>query len=178
MGFESGISSNISQSVGNNTYNNNFNLERRLELLRQNSYDTTQGMYESVDAYRERIAKFRAQLLLKIKKENTAIAEKKYNDILSLYLSQTNDPAKMQQGLNQLNSLFTFADYNKLDKSFEEKLYLAQKQNYAISERMYRIKNGQRDTETVSNPMLYGGEAKPSLYNGDFQNEGERDFLS
>ena len=142
---------------------------KKLEAL-ANTYDLKQGIYESVEDYNKRMAEFRARLAKQIREENTTTAEKKYNDILSLYLAQTKDPAKMEQGIGQLQSLFRFANFNNIDKSFDEKLYLAKQQMALTENRLSRLKNGQEDnTRSTSNPMLYSGE---------FQNLGERDFLS
>ncbi len=128
-----------------------------------------QNIYESVEAYQERMKKFNEERLKRLEAENTTTAEKKYNDILSKYLTQTTDVSTMEKGLSELKSLFRFANFNKLNTSFDDNLYLAKKQENVISNRLYKLKNGQEDDSAkTSNPMLYSGE---------FQQEGERNFL-
>lgn len=147
-----------------------FNTETRLQNVLERTEETQRRIFESIEAYNERMKTFYAQRAKQIREENTNIAEKKYNEIAGLYLTQTNDPAKMQQGIDQLQSLFRFSYFNNLDKSFDEKLGLAKQQLALTENRLSRLKNGQEDdTRTTSNPMLYSGE---------FQNLGERDFLS
>lgn len=147
-----------------------FNSDYKKNEALQKSNALTQGIYESVEAYQERMKQWRAEHAKKIAAENTTTAEKKYQDILSLYLNQTNDPKQMERGLSELQSLFRFTQFNNLNTSFDNKLHLAQKQERIVSERLYKYKNGQEaDNSSVSNPMLYSGE---------FQNAGERDFLS
>ena len=142
--------------------------DQRQQLLeRTNSIQ--RGIYESVEAYYERMKKFNEERLKRLEAENTTTAEKKYNDILSQYLTQTTDISTMEKGLSDLKSLFRFASYNKLNTSFDDNLYLAKKQENVISNRLYKLKNGQEDDSAkTSNPMLYSGE---------FQQEGERNFL-
>ena len=169
MSWEQAIGSTVSQPISSASFLT-FNTDRKkLEAL-ANTYDLKQGIYESVEDYNKRMAEFRARLAKQIREENTTTAEKKYNDILSLYLAQTKDPSKMEQGIGQLQSLFRFANFNNIDKSFDEKLYLAKQQMALTENRLSRLKNGQEDnTRSTSNPMLY---------DGSFQNLGERDFLS
>ena len=169
MGGEQAINSIVSQPISATNFLS-FSTDRKKYEALLNSYDLKQGIYESVEDYNKRIAELRMELAKQIREENTTTAEKKYNDILSLYLGQTNDPAKMQQGIDQLRSLFRFSYFNNLDKSFDEKLGLAKQQLALTENRLSRLKNGQEDdTRTTTNPMLYSGE---------FQNLGERDFLS
>ena len=142
--------------------------DQRQQLLeRTNSIQ--RGIYESVEAYYERMKKFNEERLKRLEAENTTTAEKKYNDILSQYLTQTTDISTMEKGLSDLKSLFRFASYNKLNTSFDDNLYLAKKQENVIYNRLYKLKNGQEDDSAkTSNPMLYSGE---------FQPEGQRNFL-
>ena len=169
MGWEQAINSTVSQPISATNFLS-FSTDRKKNEALVKSYDLKQGIYESVEDYNKRMAEFRAQLAKKIREENTTTAEKKYNDILGLYLAQTKDPSKMEQGLGQLKSLFRFANFNNLDNTFDEKLYLAKQQLALTENRLSKIKNGQEDdSRSTSNPMLYSGE---------FQNLGERDFLS
>ncbi len=169
MGGEHAIKAAASQPISNINFLSSSMDRKKYEAL-LSAYDLKQGIYESVEDYNKRMAEFRMQLAKQIREENTTTAEKKYNDILSLYLAQTKDPAKMEQGLSQLQSLFRFANFNNINNSFDEKLYLAKQQMALTENRLSRLKNGKEDdTRTTSNPMLYSGE---------FQPPGERDFLS
>ncbi len=142
--------------------------DQRQQLLAKTD-GLQQNIYESVEAYQERMKKFNEERLKRLEAENTTTAEKKYNDILSKYLTQTTDVSTMEKGLSELKSLFRFANFNKLNTSFDDNLYLAKKQENVISNRLYKLKNGQEDDSAkTSNPMLYSGE---------FQQEGERNFL-
>ena len=142
--------------------------DQRQQLLAKTD-GLQQNIYESVEAYQERMKKFNEERLKCLEAENTTTAEKKYNDILSKYLTQTTDVSTMEKGLSELKSLFRFANFNKLNTSFDDNLYLAKKQENVISNRLYKLKNGQEDDSAkTSNPMLYSGE---------FQQEGERNFL-
>lgn len=147
-----------------------FNADYKKNEALQKTNILMQGIYESTEAYQERMKQWRAENAKKIAAENTTTAEKKYQDILSLYLNQTTDPKQMERGLSELQSLFRFTQFNNINNSFDNKLYLAQKQEKVVSERLYKYKNGKEtDSGPVSNPMLYSGE---------FQNAGERDFLT
>ena len=141
---------------------------KRQEAL-QRSAGLTQGIYESVDAYHDRMKKFYEEHAKKVEAENTAIAEKRYNEILSQYLNSTNDVSKLEKGLSDLQSLFRFANFNKLNSSFDNNIYLAKKQENLMSNKLYKIKNGQEDTSSNS--------SNPMLYSGDYQEPGKRDFL-
>ena len=143
--------------------------DQRQQLLAKTD-GLQQNIYESVEAYQERMKKFNEERLKRLEAENTTTAEKKYNDILSKYLTQTTDVSTMEKGLSELKSLFRFTYNNKVnDTSFDDNLYLAKKQENVISNRLYKLKNGQEDDSAkTSNPMLYSGE---------FQQEGQRDFL-
>lgn len=161
--------SNVSQPISAVSSINNSR-EQKLARAAQWQQSFTQGIYESIEAYHERMKQFQEERLKRLDAENTKTAEKKYNDIMNKYLTQSTDVSAMEKGLGDLQSLFRFAQFNKINKSFDDNLYLAKKQQNVLSNRLYKIKNGQEeDSGRTSNPMLYSG---------DFQEEGKRDFLS
>ena len=69
-------------------------LKRQQALL--NSSQLAQGIYESVDDYYKRRAEFLAEQNKKIQAENTAIAQKKYNNVAKLDIWNTNNLSTLQ----------------------------------------------------------------------------------
>lgn len=168
MGANDAIKAAASQPIGK-TVGLGLSADYKKQQALMNSYNTTRGIYESVEAYQERIAKFRLELAKKIKEENTTIAEKKYNEIQDLALFKTNDPWKLKQGLNQISSLKNFNCWNITNPI---DLSTIEQQQQTAEEKLYKLKQGQQtDTNTAST-------SGTKLYNGTFQNQGERDFLS
>ena len=80
--------------------------KRQQALL--NSSQLAQGIYESVDDYYKRRAEFLAEQNKKIQAENTAIAQKKYNNVANLDIWNTNNLSTLQNAQNQLASFFRF----------------------------------------------------------------------
>ena len=76
----------------------------------------------------------------------------------------------LQSQLGEMQALFRFANFNTLDASFDANLYAVQNQARLTENTLYKLKNGQDDNTGSSN--------NPMLYDGSFQNVGERDFLS
>lgn len=106
----------------------------------------------------------------KLIEENTTTAEKKYQEIAYQVSKNLTDPVALQSQLGDMQTLFRFVRYNKVDLSFNDNLYLAQNQARLTENTLYKLKNGQDDNT--------GSSTNPMLYDGSFQNVGERDFLS
>ncbi len=167
MGANDAIKAVTSQPIGE-TVGLRLSTDYKKQQALIYSYHTTRGIYESIEAYQERMAKFRLELAKKIKEENTTIAEKKYNEIQDLALFKTNDPWKLNQGLNQIASLKFFTCYhttNPLDLSSIEQ------QQRAVETKLYNMKNGKETEYTATT-------SDSQLYNGEWQGVGQRNFLS
>ena len=140
--------------------------KRQQALL--NSSQLAQGIYESVEDYNKRCAEFLAEHNKKIQEENTTTAEKRLKEVLNMNLWNTTDQYKLNQGLGKLESLFRFAQFNNLDKSFNNQIYASKKIYTQNTERLAKLKNGE-EPNNATNPIYMASE---------FQNAGERDFLA
>lgn len=141
---------------------------KKQEAMR-NAGTLARGLYESAEAYQKRMQQWRAEHAKKIAAENTTTAERKYQEIAYQFSKNPTDPAMLQRQLGDMQSLFRFTTFNNLDNSFDNKLTLAKSQALLTEQKIYKLKNGQNDNRGTTNPMLY---------DGSFQDAGERDFLS
>ena len=148
----------------------NFSTDYKKQQAMQNAGTLAQGFYESVEAYQERMKQWYAEQAKKIREENTTTAEKKYQEIAYQVSKNLTDPVALQSQLGEMQALFRFANFNTLDASFDDNLYAAQNQARLTENTLYKLKNGQGDNT--------GSSTNPMLYDGSFQNVGERDFLS
>ncbi len=147
----------------------NYNADYKKQAALENSKATTQRLFESVEAYHERMNQFQLERKKRIEADNTATAEKLFKEAQSLALSAGNDPSKLAKCDDILASLFRFNSFNKLNKNFDDGLYLAKKQERVVENKLYKIKQGSDDgSRESSNPMLY---------DGTFQGQGQRNFL-
>ncbi len=147
--------------------------KRQQALL--NSRQLAQGIYESVDDYYKRRAEFLAEQNKKIQAENTAIAQKKYNNVANLDIWNTNNLSTLQNAQNQLASFFRFTHFNNLNPNFDNQIYLAKKGQRELETRIAQIK---QNGEAPSGSRLIGNYDNSSNYAAvDFQDSGFRDFL-
>ena len=158
----------VSQPVSAIHYINNNSADYKRQLALQKATDTVQGIHESVEAYQKRMAEFREKLNQERIKANTEEAERRFRAIQMQNPFNTTDLRKLEYALSDYQSLFLFNQFNKLDKSFGEKLYTAQKQLTAVNERKQKLENGE-------NPQNSNG---PSSAGADYQAPGYRDILS
>ena len=158
----------VSQPVSQ-IYHSNYNgADYKRQLALQNAADTVQGIHESVEAYQKRMAEFRAKLNEERIKANTEEAERRYLAFQNINPFNTNDLKKIEYALSDCQSLFMFNQFNKIDKSFNDKLYAAKKQLAALQERKLQLENGE-------NPSNSNG---PNWAGTEFQEFGKRDILS
>lgn len=135
----------------------------------ENASATSQRLFETVEAYHERMKQFQTERAKRIDSENTATAEKLFKEAQSIALSAGDDPSKLAQCKDILGSLFRFNHFNNVNKSFDDGLYLAKKQNGVVESKLYKIKQGDNSSaQNTSNPMLY---------DGSFQASNQRNFL-
>lgn len=177
MGSNDAIKGMVSQSLPIGKINPIYitaDYKKQQALL--NSKELAQGIYESVDDYYKRRAEFLAEHNKKIQAENTQVAEKKYNGITNLNIWNTNDLSKLQNAQNQLSSLFRFTQFNKLDPTFDNQIYLAKKLQTQTDERIAQIKkSGEAQT---GDKITYGYNNNSNYAAIDFQNSGERDIIA
>ena len=131
-----------------------------------NSANTT---HESNEAYQERMAKFRLKLAKQIREENTTTAEKRYKEILSKNLFQSNDAFALKQGQNEIESLLRFTYFNNTNPL---DLSGIKAQQSAVEARLASLKKGLEPENNTPN------KNSTTLYNGEWQGLGQRDFLS
>ena len=140
--------------------------KRQQALL--NSSQLAQGIYESVDDYYKRRAEFLAEQNKKIQAENTAIAQKKYNNVANLDIWNTNNLSTLQNAQNQL------ASFN-LNPNFDNQIYLAKRGQRDLETRIAQIK---QNGKAPSGSRLIGNYDNSTNYAAvDFQDSGFRDFL-
>ena len=169
MGGEHALYGVASQPISSVTALN-FSTDYKKQQAMQNAGTLAQGLYESVEAYQERMKQWYAEQAKKIREENTTTAEKKYQEIAYQVSKNLTDPVALQSQLGEMQALFRFANFNTLDASFDANLYAVQNQARLTENTLYKLKNGQDDDT--------GSSTNPMLYDGSFQNVGERDFLS
>lgn len=169
MGGEQALYSVVSQPVSS-TAGLSFSFNYKREQAMQNAGTLAQGLYESVEAYQERMKQWYAEHAKKILEENTTTAEKRYKEIAYQVSKNSTDPAMLQRQLGDMQALFRFANFNKLDVSFNDNLYAAQNQARLTENTLYKLKNGQNDNS--------GSTTNPMLYDGSYQEPGARDFLT
>ena len=168
MGANDAIKAVASQPIGE-TVGLRLSADYKKYQALMNSYNTTQGIYESIEAYQKRMQEFRENLKKRIIAQNTKIAEKQYLEIQDLALFQTNDPWKLQQGQNQISALKRFTNWN-ITKPLD--MTLIAQQQATVEEKLYQLKKGQQaESEGDSTTGA-------SLYNGEWQGIGQRNFLS
>lgn len=167
----------IAQSVPIGKINpiyNSADYKRQQALV--NSSQLTQGIYESIEDYQKRLADFRAEQAKKIQEENTKTAEKKYRDIANLNVWNTNNLTTLQNAQNQLSSFFRFNQFNTLNPSFDNQIYLAKKLQSQVEERMTQIK--QNGKAPSGNRLVDNYNQNPNYAATEFQSLGERDILA
>ena len=147
-----------------------FNTETRLQNVLERTEETQRRIFESIEAYNERMKAFYAERAKRLAEERQHNVEKRSEEIASLGLLNTQDPATMREGLSQITSLLNYATYHKLPASVENVVYNAKTLGREVENKLYNYKKGENYSST--------GTSNPMLYNGDFQNLGERDFLS
>lgn len=152
-----------------NTAGLTLSTDNKKQEAMRNAGTLARGIYESVEDYQKRMQQWRAEQAKKIAAENTTTAERKYQEIAYQFSKNSTDPAMLQRQLSDMQSLFRFTTFNNLDRSFDTKLTLARSQALLTENKLYKLKSGKEDNGASTNPMLY---------DGSFQNVGERDFLS
>ena len=138
------------------------------------SYTLTQGIYESTEAYQQRMAQFRAELARKSKEENTEKLNKKIED-LKLFDFNTTDKAALQRHLSELQSVSRsyYSPLLQFNKGADDGIYLVRQQMALTENKLAKLKTGEEDKSTSQNPI-----SSASRYNFEYQNPGERDFLA
>lgn len=167
MGYES-IKAVASQPISNSVGLSLSSDYKKYQAL-MNASSLTRGIRESVEAYQERIAKFRLELAKQIREENTTTAEKRFRDIQSWNLFKTNDQFALRQGQSEIESLLRFTHFNNTNPL---DLSGIKAQQAAVEARLASLKKGLEPEYNTTN------KGSATLYNGEFQNAGERDILS
>lgn len=147
-----------------------FSSDYKKQQAMQNAGTQARQMFESVEAYKERMNQWNIEHAKKVREENTTTAEKKYREIAYQVSKNSTDPAMLQRQLGDMQALFRFANFNNLDVSFNNNLYAAQNQARLTENTLYKLKNGQNDNS--------GSTTNPMLYDGSYQEPGARDFLT
>lgn len=167
MGYEA-IKATASQPISN-TAGLTLSADYKKYQALLNAGNLTRHIGESVEAYQERMAKFRLELAKQIREENTTTAEKRFRDIQNLRLFQTSDPLTLQQGQSEIESLLRFTYFNNTNPLDFSGI---KAQQAAVEARLASLKKGLEPENTTTN------KGSSTLYSGEFQNVGERDFLS
>lgn len=169
MALGDAIRAAASQPVGE-TAGLSFSSNYKREQAMQNAGTQARNMFESIEAYQERMKIWKEEHAKKIREENTTTAEKKYREIAYQVSKNSTDPAMLQRQLVDMRALFRFANFNNLDTSFSGNLSAAKNQARLTENTLYKLKNGQNyNTGSTTNPMLY---------DGSYQAPGSRDFLT
>lgn len=167
MGYES-IKATASQPISNSVGLSLSSDYKKYQAL-MNASSLTRGIHESVEAYQERMAKFRLELAKQIREENTTTAEKRFRDIQNLNLFNTNDPLALRQGQSEIESLLRFTYFNNTNPL---DLTGIKAQQTAVEARLASLKKGLEPENNTTN------KGSSTLYNGEWQGIGQRDFLS
>lgn len=137
------------------------------QMAMLNAATTTRRIHETVETYQKRMAEFRAKLSQERLEARTQEANKQYAAIQKMNLFTTNDPQKLRYGLNDLETLFRYNQFNKLN-NFDNKIFTAKSLYKELSHRKEELENGEN-----------GKTSKGTNYLGsDFQNPGERNIIS
>jgi len=168
MGAPEAIKATASQPVGEAT-SLRFSVDYKKYQALMNASYMVRGAYESVEAYQERMAKFRLELAKQIREENTTIAENRYRDIQDLALFKSNDPFVLRQGQSEIESLLRFTYFNNTNPL---DLTGLRAQQLNVETRLASLKRG-LEPEYNSEPSSGG-----TLYSGEFQGVGQRDFFA
>ena len=162
MGYEAIIKATASQPISNFV---GFSLSSD-----DKKYQAHLNLHKSVEEYQERMAKFRLKLAKQIREENTTTAEKRFRDnIQRRNLFETDDPFALRQGQSEIESLLRFIYFNNTNPL---DLSGIKAQQAAVEARLASLKKGLEPEDNTTN------KGSPTLYNGAFQNPGERDILS